>query len=112
MKLMQFLRVDFKLYEINTNVRQECKFSKGKNTRILAFYTKTFLFLTHQYFFSTQRNQLNMTCMSLSLFKCLNSFETTLARTGFSVDNFKSTFTVLTSRLGSAINTSVMQSVK
>ena len=56
---MQFPQVDFKLYEINKNVRQECKFSKGKNTRILAFYTKTFLFLTQQYFFSTQRNQLS-----------------------------------------------------
>ena len=31
--------MDFKLYEINANLRQVCKFSNGKNTRILVYNT-------------------------------------------------------------------------
>ena len=34
MKLMQFPQVNFKLYQINANLRQVCKFSKGKNKNI------------------------------------------------------------------------------
>ena len=142
MKLTQFLQVNFKLCEINANLRQVCKFSKGKNTRILAFNTTTFLFLTQQYFFfqhneinaitdsirikyfgfsrmfltasviPATRNPFNMTCLPLSLFKSSYTFETVIAFTGFSVDNFKSTFNVVTSRLGSASNISLMQLVK
>ena len=59
MKLTRFPRVDFKLYEINANLRQICKFSKGKNTRILVYNTTIVLFLTQQYFFSKERNQLS-----------------------------------------------------
>ena len=53
-----------------------------------------------------------MTCLPLSLFKCSYTFETILACIGFSVDNFKSTFIVVLSRLGSASNASVIQLVK
>ena len=54
MKLTRFPEVDFKLHEINANLSQVCKFSKGKNTRILVYNTTVVLFLTQQYFFSTQ----------------------------------------------------------
>ena len=43
MNLMQFPQVGFKLYEINTNLRQVCKFSEGKNTRILVYNTISFV---------------------------------------------------------------------
>ena len=46
MEVMQFLRVDFKLEEINKNLQQEHQFSKGKNRRILPSKTKIVLFLT------------------------------------------------------------------
>ena len=56
MKLMRFPQ-DFKLYEINANLRQVCKFSKGKNTRILVYNTTIVLFLTQQYF--VKHNEIN-----------------------------------------------------
>ena len=37
--------MDFKLYEINANLRQVCKFSKGKNTRILVYNNNSFILL-------------------------------------------------------------------
>ena len=59
MNLMQFPQVGFKLYEINTNLRQVCKFSEGKNTRILVYNTISFVSNTTVFFFSTQWNQPN-----------------------------------------------------
>ena len=44
-KLTRLPQVDFKLYEINANLRQVSKFRKGKNTRILVYNTTTVLFL-------------------------------------------------------------------
>ena len=46
--------------EINANLRQVCKFSKRKNTRMLVYNATIVLLLTQQYFFfSIQRNQIN-----------------------------------------------------
>ena len=138
MKLMRFPQVDLKLYEINANLTQVCKLSQGKNTRILVYNTKIVFFLTQQYFFqhnginsvihSVRINSrfwilsyfltasvipatqypFNMTCLPLSLFKCSYTFENVLSWIGFSVDNFKSAFTVVTSHQGSACHASVM----
>ena len=41
----------FQVYEINANPRQVCRFSKGKNTRILVYNVTIAFFLTQQYFF-------------------------------------------------------------
>ena len=57
MKLKRLLQVDFKLYQINANLKQVCKFSKGKNTRILVYNTTIVLFLTHQHSF--QHHEIN-----------------------------------------------------
>ena len=57
MNLMQFPQVGFKLYEINTNLRQVCKFSEGKNTRILVYNTISFVSNTTVFFF--QHNEIN-----------------------------------------------------
>ena len=118
MELIRFPQVDFKLYEINANLRQLCKYSKGKNTRILVYNATIVLFLTQQYIFQhneinsiidsirvksrfgfsrifftacvipAARYSFNMTCLLLSLFKCSYTFETVLACIGFSVNNF------------------------
>ena len=139
MEVMQFLRVDFKLQEINENLQQEHEFSKGKNRRILVSKTKIVLLLTWYFFHPNSINWIidsiriksrfwilpyflytfRYTCssksiqyLSLSLLKCLYTIETVLACIRFSVKNFKSTFIMAKSRLRWAINASVMQSAK
>ena len=65
MKLTCPPQANFKLHEINTNLRQVCKFSKGENARILVYNTTIVLFLTQQYFF--WQNEINSIIDSLRI---------------------------------------------